>query len=91
MFRRQRVLDLGLYRSLYWEEHDLMIRLLRQFPIHYLPLSLYRYYLHGNNMTASDVARRDGWRALIDTWGVDELRRWGSDPELEQVYKESVA
>ena len=91
MFRRQRVLDTGLYRPLYWEEHDLMIRLLRQFPIHYLPLSLYRYYMHGSNMTASGAARRGGWRALIDTWGIDELRRWGSDPELEQVYEESVA
>ena len=88
MFRLKRVLEAGLYRPFYWEEHDLMIRLLQKHPLHYHPMRLYRYYLHGDNMTASDSARINGWRALIEEWGMEELRRWGHDPELEQVFEE---
>lgn len=86
MFRRSRVLEVGLYRPMYWEEHDLMIRILSRYPIVHVPAALYRYYIHGENMTADASARRDGWRALIDEWGIDELRRWGREPELEDVF-----
>ena len=86
MFRRSTVLEVGMYRPLYWEEHDLMIRLLQRYPLRYLPRPLYRYHLHGGNMTANADARMDGWRVLIETWGIDELRRWGRDAEMEEAY-----
>ena len=86
MFRLQRVLDVGLYRHFYWEEHDLMARLLQTDTLLYLAKCLYRYHIHGNNMTSNDSARMNGWEALIEEWGIQELRRWGHDPELEQVF-----
>ena len=89
MFRRSALVEVGMYRPLYWEEHDLMIRLLQVYALHYLPRPLYRYHLHGGSMTASSDARLAGWQSLIETWGIAELRRWGSDPELEEAYMEA--
>lgn len=88
MFRRQALMDAGMYREFYWEEHDLLLRLLAKgHRPHYLETPLYRYYLHGGNMTASTPGRRAGWQELINEWGIEALRRWGSDPELEDVYE----
>ena len=91
MFRRQRLIDVGSYDQLYWEEHDLMIRYLRQHKSHYLAEPLYVYYLHGSNMTSDSDRRWKGWEELIDKWGIDELRRWGKCQELEDVYVASAA
>lgn len=86
MFRTQTLKDLGSYNHLYWEEHDLMIRYLRQNQAHYLAEPLYVYYLHGSNMTSDSKRRYQGWEELIDKWGMDELRKWGTSPELEEAY-----
>lgn len=85
MFRKQCIVDAGLYRNVFWEEHDLMIRLRRRCDAHHVARPLYRYYLHGQNMTASVERRRQGWQQLIELWGIGELKRWGSDPDLEHV------
>ena len=86
MFRKQSLVDVGAYNNLYWEEHDLMIRLLKKSGSHYLSQPLYVYYIHGSNMTSNAQARTDGWEELIGKWGIDELRYWGTDHEMESVY-----
>jgi glycosyltransferase involved in cell wall biosynthesis len=88
LFRTEVVRALGGYRSFYWEEHDLMIRLRRQCPAVHVPVPLYRYYRHGDNMTCDAAARRQGWADLIREWGMNELQRWGEEPEMEAVAAE---
>ena len=90
MFRTQTLKDVGSYNNLYWEEHDLMVRYLRQNQAHYLAEPLYVYYLHGSNMTSDSSRRCQGWEELIDKWGIDELRKWGTWPELEEVFANRV-
>ncbi len=84
LFRRRCLLEVGLYRPLYWEEHDLMIRLLQRYPGRHFNHPVYKYYLHGENMTANADARRRGWKQLVDEWGLEELTRWGTCNELEE-------
>ena len=90
MFRTARVIEVGLYNNVYWEEHDLMVRLLNRWPAIYLPKNVYKYYIHGNNMTSNPSARIEGWRALINSWGISELRKWGHEDEMESVYKQMM-
>lgn len=53
MFRKQQLLDIGLYDEsfLCHEERELRIRFEKKYRIHHLELSLYRYRRHENNMT----------------------------------------
>ena len=53
MFRTDQIIDLGLYDEsfLMHEDRDLRIRFLKQYSIHHVPLPLYRYRRHGENMT----------------------------------------
>lgn len=53
MFRKRDLKKIGLYDEslLYHEETDLRIRFLKSFKITRLPLPLYRYRMHDNNMT----------------------------------------
>jgi glycosyltransferase involved in cell wall biosynthesis len=90
MFRTSRVIEAGMYRNIYWEEHDLMIRLLSRWPAIYIQKSVYKYYLHGNNMTLSSISRIDGWKYLINLWGISELRKWGYEEEMESVYNQMM-
>ena len=36
------------------EDYDLLVRVTRQFKGFYLPIALYRYYIHGQNLTLSE-------------------------------------
>lgn len=53
MFRTDQIVDLGLYDEsfLMHEDRDLRIRFLKQYSIHHIPLPLYRYRRHDENMT----------------------------------------
>lgn len=53
MFRTDQIVDLGLYDEsfLMHEDRDLRIRFLKQYSIHHVPLPLYRYRRHDENMT----------------------------------------
>jgi glycosyltransferase involved in cell wall biosynthesis len=53
MFRIEHLIDLGLYDEsmLAQEDQDLRIRFLQKFSIQRVPLPLYRYCRHENNMT----------------------------------------
>lgn len=60
MFRKDRLIDLGLYDEsfLMAEDLDMRLRFERQWPMHRVELPLYRYRLHGENMT-TDRERYD--------------------------------
>ncbi len=87
LFSTEAVRETGGYRPLYWEEHDLMIRLRSRFPMRRVPCAVYRYFRHSRSMTAPSDARRSGWRQLTDSWDKEELLRWGTHPELVQVLR----
>lgn len=57
MFRKERLIELGLYDEsfLMAEDLDLRLRFEQRWKMHRVELPLYRYRLHGENMTA-DVA-----------------------------------
>jgi glycosyltransferase involved in cell wall biosynthesis len=88
MMRTEAVRKVGGYRSTFWEEYDLFIRLRQVGAFARVPLPLYRYVRHGATMTSRDTDRVRGWNELIDRWGVDLLRRFGSHQELDAVSRE---
>ena len=53
MFRRDRLIDIGLYDPEFelLEDEDLRIRFLEKYNIHRIPLPLYRYCRHDNEIT----------------------------------------
>ncbi len=87
MFDVDTLRDAGGYRDFYWEEYDLYMRLKDRGEVVHVNEVLYRYYLHGQNMTASSEARRRGWRALITEWGIERLRELGCCEEMEDVWR----
>jgi len=58
MFRKDRLIEIGLYDEsfLMAEDFDLRLRFERNWPIDRCQLPLYRYRWHGENMTADDEA-----------------------------------
>ena len=53
MFRMEQLVDVGLYDEQFMarEEEDLRLRFIRRYQIHHIPLPLYRYRKHDNNLT----------------------------------------
>jgi len=53
MFRTEQLIDIGLYDAsfLRHEDRDLRVRFLERYGIHHVPLPLYRYRRHDNNIT----------------------------------------
>lgn len=67
MFRKERLIELGLYDEsfLMAEDLDLRLRFERRWKMHRVELPLYRYRLHGENMTTDvDTHREHQERAL---------------------------
>jgi glycosyltransferase involved in cell wall biosynthesis len=57
MFRKDYLYNIGLYDETFRarEEEDLRIRFLKKYTIHNIPLPLYRYRIHSNNLTSNDL------------------------------------
>jgi glycosyltransferase involved in cell wall biosynthesis len=53
MFRKQLLVDIGLYdeEMLINEDKDILLRCMEKYQGYHLKLPLYRYYRHGNNLT----------------------------------------
>jgi glycosyltransferase involved in cell wall biosynthesis len=67
MFRKERLIELGLYDESFSmaEDLDLRLRFEQRWKMHRVELPLYRYRLHGQNMTAdADTHRVHQERAL---------------------------
>tara|TARA_R110002111_G_scaffold176351_1_gene241889 strand:- start:188 stop:862 length:675 start_codon:yes stop_codon:yes gene_type:complete len=67
MFRRSCLEDVGGYdeKLRNCEDYDLLIRLKQQgFKGYYLPVPLYRYYIHGDNMTLTE--ERKDYKKIVE-------------------------
>lgn len=55
MFRSDQLVDIGMYDKnfMYREDEDLKIRFGKKYKIEYVKIPLYRYHLHGENMTSN--------------------------------------
>ena len=71
MFRTDQLLDIGLYDEtfLLHEDRDLRVRFLENHSIHRIPLPLYRYRRHADNITNDTAAREHHYQRLIDKHG----------------------
>ena len=61
MFRKDRLIELGLYDEsfLMAEDVDLRLRFERRWRMHRVELPLYRYRIHGENMTHNREAHAE--------------------------------
>ena len=84
MMRKEILRQIGGYRSLFWEEYDLYIRYLQcsRGRIVHIPRPLYHYSIYQGSMTSDAEKVNTGWQELINEWGIDILRQYGSHPRL---------
>jgi glycosyltransferase involved in cell wall biosynthesis len=68
MFRTEQLIDIGLYDEsfLRHEDRDLRLRFLDRYTIHHVPLPMYRYRRHENNITNDTVEMAHHERRLHD-------------------------
>lgn len=88
MFPTERVREVGGYRSFYWEEYDLYLRLAEKGDFIHIPIPLYSYRRHDGNMTNNEQKKRNGWLELIKEWGVGKVKILGHHPDLGKVIYE---
>jgi glycosyltransferase involved in cell wall biosynthesis len=71
MFRTEQLIDIGLYDEsfLRHEDRDLRLRFLDRYTIHHVPLPMYRYRRHENNITNDTVEMARHERRLHDKHG----------------------
>ena len=74
MFRRDHLVDIGLYDEnfLVHEDEDLRIRFLRKYSITRVPLPLYRYRRHAENMTNDEARMSDFSVKLMEKHGEEK-------------------
>ena len=68
MFRTEQLIDIGLYDEsfLRHEDRDLRLRFLDRYTIHHVPLSMYRYRRHDDNITNDTAEMAHHERRLHD-------------------------
>jgi glycosyltransferase involved in cell wall biosynthesis len=89
LFDRETAIDVGGYNDVFWEEYDFYIRFLEESgrdPVH-VPRPLMVYLQHGESMTADDARVQAGWRELINKWGKQTLREYGTLPPDSTTYE----
>lgn len=74
MFRREQLVEVGLYDEdfLAHEDQDLRIRFLMKYSITRVPLPLYRYRRHGENMTNNEAKMTDFSKRLMKKHGEEK-------------------
>lgn len=74
MFRKEQLVDIGLYDDafLMHEDQDLRLRFLKRHSIHRLELPLYRYRQHNGNMTKDKSMWSDYLNRLHEKHGIKE-------------------
>lgn len=85
MVRTDVIRAIGGFRSLYWEEYDLFLRLRQRGTFRRIPKPLYSYRKHSAGMTANQEARLQGWKELAAIWGSASLQAQGRNDELDSV------
>ena len=82
IFLTERLLEIGGYRRLFWEEYDLYMRYLtntKTEPV-YIPEALYTYRIRTGSMTADDERKKQGWKQLKELWPAAALAKFGPLP-----------
>jgi glycosyltransferase involved in cell wall biosynthesis len=71
MYRIEHLIDLGLYDEtfLVHEDKDLRIRFDQKYNLTRVPIPLYRYFIHGDNLTSNDKMMVDFERVLDQKHG----------------------
>lgn len=82
LFRNNTARDVGGYREVFWEEYDFYIRYLQEINGGYthVPCPVVVYHQHAGSMTADEGRVRKGWGELVDIWGEERLREYGTLP-----------
>jgi glycosyltransferase involved in cell wall biosynthesis len=73
MFRKEKLLEIGLFDESFkiWEEKDFRARFTKKFKINRIPLPLYRYRRHDNNLTSD--------KELSDKFKKEIIKKYGKD------------
>ena len=74
MFRKDRLIEIGLYdeQFLMAEDLDLRLRFEKHWPVHRCQLPLYRYRLHGENMTRAIAEHEEHKARALEKNGARE-------------------
>jgi len=86
MFLTERLLEIGGYRRLFWEEYDLYMRYLmntKTEPL-YIPEALYTYRIRPGSMTANHKRMNEGWNELKTLWPAAALAKFGPLPPTNE-------
>ncbi|HAH21818.1 MAG TPA: hypothetical protein DCL49_13080 [Candidatus Omnitrophica bacterium] len=86
-FRTEMLRRIGGFRQFYWEEYDLYLRLRGLGAFIYVREPFYMYRKHVDSMTGDEDRRLNGWRELIQEWGIETLRAAGDDADFKKVLK----
>lgn len=81
--------QIGGFRDMFWEEYDFFIRFLdvsKKTPC-YIAKPLIEYYRHLGSMTTNEENMQNGWWKLFEILGVEEIRKYGFCPALENILK----
>jgi glycosyltransferase involved in cell wall biosynthesis len=75
MFRKQLLIDIGLYdeEMLVHEDKDILFRCIDQYPGYHLKMPLYRYYRHGSNLTDQEEMVQRYQKRLVSKHGDETL------------------
>jgi len=81
--------DIDGFRGLFWEEYDFYIRYLDACSgtTEHVSIPLCVYLQHGDSMTADVDRVREGWAELLDRWGEETLKRYGTLPPDITTYE----
>ena len=79
LLRKDILEKIGGYRNFLWEEYDLYIRYMEASgkKPRYVPLPLYHYVMHADNMTISKQWNEQAWHQLVQEWGSEKLEKYG--------------
>jgi len=82
MLRTNRIVAIGGYRNLFWEEYDLYMRYLTpERKVFHIPEALFTHTLRAGSMTTHLERVKQGWAELKELWPAEVLRTFGAHDE----------
>ena len=77
--KTKKVLNIGGYKSLKWEEYDLYLRYLNNSPkIKNITRNLYYYRKHMKSMSSNDLWQKKAWKELEKKYSFNYLNKFGN-------------
>jgi len=82
MLRTNKVVGIGGYRNMFWEEYDLYMRyLMPDRKVFHIPEALFTHTLRAGSMTTNAERVKRGWAELKELWPDQILRTFGEYDE----------